>query len=105
MTALDLLAVAGMITVPLSISLAVALRGARREASLRAEFMQQLSARGAEPVDVSRLENAIADIAVEVERITEGQRFVARLMAERSEREASRAIPAPGNPPRIITPH
>jgi hypothetical protein len=40
---------------------------------------------------IVRIEQAVDAIAVEVERISEGQRFTNRLMAERS--------PAPGLPP------
>ncbi|HXT16232.1 MAG TPA: hypothetical protein VN706_11420 [Gemmatimonadaceae bacterium] len=46
---------------------------------------------------MERLEQAIDSIAVEVERISEGQRFVTKVMAER---DASRPL-APGEPPRI----
>lgn len=39
---------------------------------------------------LSRLEGAVDAIAVEVERISEGQRFVTRLLAESQERERAR---------------
>jgi HPt (histidine-containing phosphotransfer) domain-containing protein len=38
---------------------------------------------------LARMEQAIDTIAVEVERITEAQRFTARLLAERAESQAS----------------
>jgi hypothetical protein len=37
---------------------------------------------------VTQIEHALEAIAIEVERIAEGQRFTARLLAERIEREA-----------------
>ncbi len=46
------------------------------------------------------LEQAVDAIAVEVERISEGQRFTTKLLAERLE-----APPAPRVPERVITPH
>ena len=45
---------------------------------------------------MERLERAIDSIAVEVERISENQRFVTKLLAERSDRAAAGAIP-PGS--------
>jgi hypothetical protein len=46
-----------------------------------------------------RIEQAIDAIAVEVERISEGQRFTTKLLTDRPERAG------PGAPPRVITPH
>ena len=46
-----------------------------------------------------RLEQAVDAIAIEVERISEGQRFVTKLLAERS------AAASPRAPERVITPH
>ncbi|MEO7085751.1 MAG: hypothetical protein ABI442_18980 [Gemmatimonadaceae bacterium] len=45
---------------------------------------------------LDRLENAVDSIAVEVERISEGQRFVTKVLAER---------PLAGPIPMSITPH
>lgn len=52
---------------------------------------------------LARMEQAIDAIAVEVERIAEGQRFTTRLLSER----AAPAAPAVagGTPLRIVTPH
>jgi hypothetical protein len=56
---------------------------------------------------LSRMEEAIESVAVEMERVAEGQRFTARLLSERaspaSEAQASRA--APHNDHRHPTPH
>ena len=52
-------------------------RGGRR--------LEQPALAGVPPERMTRLEQSIDAIAVEVERISEGQRFTARLMAERQE--------------------
>ena len=49
---------------------------------------------------LERMEQAIDTIAVEVERVAEGHRFTAKLLAERLD-----APPAPRVPERVITPH
>lgn len=67
--------------------------------------------RAATPVDESRmerLETAVDTIAIEVERISEAQRFAVALLAERlparaGERVAERASPEPIR--RVNTPH
>ncbi len=43
---------------------------------------------------LSRIENAIEAMSIEVERISEGQRFVTRLLAERDDSKA--ALPREG---------
>ena len=83
-----------------------------RAAAKRIEAGTQPQARI--PADVAarleRMELAIDSIAVEVERISEGQRVTTRLLSERA---GAAALPAPGEatpraadaPPRSITPH
>lgn len=46
---------------------------------------------------MERLERAIDSIAVEVERISENQRFVTKLLAERGERAPAGVLPQPGS--------
>jgi len=74
------------------------LRFLRRYLELRHE--RTLSA----PTDLQerleRIESGIDTMAVEVERISEANRFVAKLLAERSA-----AASAPRSPERVITPH
>ena len=75
-------------------------RGARREI-MRMQERQELSSR---PMDVQlgELRQAIETMAVEMERISEGQRFTARMLVERV------GNPVPGNPRRdgaAVTPH
>ena len=41
---------------------------------------------------LDRIEHAVEAIAVEVERISEGQRFTTKLLAERSPAEAARSL-------------
>ena len=49
------------------------------------------------PQDVTarldRMENAIDAIAVEIERISEGQRFTTKLLSERVDKAAGNAVP------------
>ena len=52
----------------------------------------------------SRLEQAVEAIAVEVERISEGQRFTTKLLAERATAGQLRAEATP-EPVRYTTPH
>lgn len=75
--------------------------GARRAARIAAE--QALSGAGL-GVDrnLAALVQAVDAIAIEVERLSEGQRFTARLLSERA------PLLAPSkseSPPRVITPH
>jgi len=51
---------------------------------------------------LDRMERALDAIALEIERLGEGQRFTTRLLAERDPRQSSAA---PSAPPRVITPH
>jgi hypothetical protein len=58
---------------------------------------------------LERLEQTMDSIAVEVERIGEAQRFVAKLLAERARNEPVESVGAPQlparRPPGVITPH
>jgi hypothetical protein len=49
---------------------------------------------------LERMERAIDTIAVEVERVSEGQRFVSKVLAERKGGAAPAELP-----PRVNTPH
>ena len=70
-----------------------------RERALRAELARQRLAQ--DPNErLDRLQQAVETIAVEVERISEGQRFTTRLLAERGQ-----APERPRVPERVITPH
>lgn len=51
-----------------------------------------------------RLEEAVDTIAVEIERISEAQRFAAKLLVERAGEAAQSNLPTAKIPERIITP-
>ena len=53
---------------------------------------------------MTRLEQAVESIALEVERISEGQRFTTKLLAERAQAEPMRGV-SPAEPIRHVTPH
>lgn len=52
---------------------------------------------------MARLEQAVEAIALEVERISEGQRFTTKLLSDRA--AAERLPVAPASEPRRVTPH
>lgn len=56
---------------------------------------------------LARMEQALDSIAIEIERVTEGQRFTAKLLAERASAEGQGAAPrsAQHGDLRRITPH
>ena len=56
---------------------------------------------------LQRLENAVEAIAIEVERISEGQRFTVSLLSERLPARGERMaeLGTPGGPKRVNTPH
>jgi len=105
MQPLVLLALLGMVSTPAAVFFGVAWWNARRELEIRRELGHL--APGRQSADTSRLEQAVDAMAIEVERITEGQRFMTRLLAERGAAErAPRERPAPpGSEARVITPH
>ena len=53
---------------------------------------------------MTRLEQAVESIALEVERISEGQRFTTKLLADRAQADLLRAVSA-AEPNRHTTPH
>jgi hypothetical protein len=104
MSTIDLLALLGMVCTPLTLVFGVAWYTTKRELQLHRELerdrLRGIADRFAGP-EPARLEQAVDAIALEVERIAEGQRFVTRLLAERAAEKAP-ALPAP---PRVVTPH
>lgn len=71
-----------------------------RERAIRAEE-RAAPAPGGGDARYDRLEHAVEAIAVEVERMAEGQRFVSRLLTERQGQERDVAPRAE----RVVTPH
>jgi hypothetical protein len=66
---------------------------------LKVERQRPIAAHGlSERLD--RIESAVESTAIEVERIAEANRFIAKLLAERSG-----ATSLPSRPERVITPH
>ena len=73
-----------------------------RERALRLTLTSR-SGREAQPApEIAHLVHAVDSIAVEVERISEAQRFTAQVLAERTEAETPLVKRFPG---RVITPH
>jgi hypothetical protein len=73
-----------------------------RERAIRAEVALDEMRRASGPSAISSLDSAIQDMAVEVERLAEGQRFVARILSERT---AGLAPVMPKSLGRVDTPH
>jgi hypothetical protein len=77
-----------------------------RERALRTRI-EVLSPAPVTAASATQLERAIEAIAIEVERISEGQRFTTRLLAERDYGSAGEprgaSLPLPLKP--VITPH
>ena len=73
-----------------------------RERAIRAEAALDELRRATGPSAISSLDSAIQDMAVEVERLAEGQRFVARVL---SERPAGLGPAMPKALGRVDTPH
>lgn len=73
-----------------------------REKMARKDVLSKASATAIE-ARLARLEDAIDGVALEVERLGEGQRFTAKLLAERGNRAEAPVIQRP--PERISTPH
>ena len=100
------LATLGAVSVPVGVGFAIAWWNARTEARHLRDLVRVLAERremGAAVGDPGRLEQAVDAMALEVERLAEGQRFVARLLAERP--AADRPQPRSAAPPRVVTPH
>ena len=53
---------------------------------------------------MARLEQAVEAIALEVERISEGQRFTTKLLSDRAAAEPAARM-QPSDAPRRVTPH
>jgi hypothetical protein len=114
MSPIDVFALLGMIATPVAAIFGALWWNAHRELLLRRELSRPPYDRGYpdraftdRDSDRDRLERSVEAIALEVERITEGQRFMAKLLAERSGlgRAGEERAQSPGAAPRSITPH
>ena len=113
----EMFAIIGLVTLPLSIGFAIAWWNARRELQLRREIHLELGIRpqlhpdsrqlrdGRQLGDTRHLEQAVEAIALEVERLAEAQRFVAKVLSERPPSERPRERPGSAVSPHVITPH
>ena len=64
------------------------------------ENQSKLPKAPAESVErLERMERAIDSVALEVERISENQRFLTKLLAERAEGAPAGSLPRPGSSP------
>jgi hypothetical protein len=81
------IAVAFIVAVLFPLSIAFSIRWLRRGARAVAAFPSAVVDR------IARIENAVDTIALEVERISEGQRFVTKLMSETHQLGAGAAEP------------
>jgi hypothetical protein len=84
-------------------SIAVIVRSMLDAAAKFAEGRRRQAPAGESVSDarLARLEVAVESIAVEVERISEGQRFTTKLLND----QAQRAMPTLNRPGRVDTPH
>lgn len=86
------------------VGLGTTLKFLRRVIELRHESSRQTRPEAfaslAERLD--RIENAVETTALEVERIAEANRFMAKLLAERT---PASPVPPPARSERVITPH
>ena len=100
----EALAMLGLASVPAMGTLTGLWLSARSRAKKAEAIVHELTVRPAlrgeqGRVGTEHIEQAIDAIAVEVERISEAQRFTTRLLTEKPERAG------PSMPPRVITPH
>ena len=110
MIAIDLLALAGLVSVPASVGLGLALWKTRMELRVRRELFRALAdsvEHAPTAADARRLEQAVEAMALDVERLAESQRFTARLLADRDTtlRLAERSQRTPADASRVNTPH
>lgn len=85
------------------ITLIVAIKTGARLYLARLELKRGVAQPGSDSQRIERIEQIVETMAVEIERISEGQRFTTRLLAERRPDE----MPAPraGGPERVVAPH
>jgi FtsZ-interacting cell division protein ZipA len=66
-----------------------------------------MTKQGVAPSDqrLARVEQAVEAIAIEVERISEGQRYVTKLMSDRAQQPRVEGVAIPMQPRRMDTPY
>lgn len=98
----QVLALLGIVLVPVSSALTALWISARRRAKRAEAMVQQVAITLAARADGrgAELGQSVDALAREVERIADGQRFVSQLLEERAVRDV-----AVSSPPRHVTPH
>ena len=86
-------------TTVISIAGAYALGRSRRRELPKPQFETNLADR------VDRVERLMETMAVEIERLGEGQRFMIKVMSEKPTSRPAADAPGPRSPGRVITPH
>jgi predicted cation transporter len=86
-------------TTVISIAGAYALGRSRRREVPKPQFENDLTDR------VDRVERLMETMAVEIERLGEGQRFMIKVMSEKPASLPGADAPGPRSPGRVITPH
>lgn len=81
------ISIAAIVAIGFPLAVAYSIRMLRRGARAAAAFPSAVADR------IARIENAVDTIALEVERISEGQRFVTRLMSDPQQLGAGAAEP------------
>ena len=90
----------GPVSILLGTLWVVALRRAQRAETMLDRVMLTQQLRGEIKDPTSRVMDALDSLAIEVERISEAQRFTARILADRND------VPRPSSvPARVVTPH
>jgi hypothetical protein len=98
----DTLFIVAIVAVVATVGFATTLQFVRRLMELRHERQPRTPPDGFDALArrLDRIENAVETTALEVERIAEANRFMAKLLAERGT-----PPPPPLKPERVITPH
>ena len=85
------------------ITLIVAMKTGARLYMARLELKRGVAQPGSDSQRIARIEQIVETMAVEIERISEGQRFTTKLLAER--RPDEMPTPRAREPERVVTPH
>lgn len=94
----------GPISILLGTLWVMALKRAQRAETMLDRLMLAQQLRGEMKEPTSRVMDALDSLAIEVERISEAQRFTARILADRHDAPRPSSLPS-SLPPSVITPH
>jgi hypothetical protein len=85
------------------ITLIVAMKTGARLYMARLELKRGVAQPGSDSQRIERIEQIVETMAIEIERISEGQRFTTKLLADRKPDEMPMAHPRDSE--RVVTPH